>query len=1144
MPSLHGAGIRVCLASQTLNESLTDKIHLKKGYTAAHQSEEAEKSLRESVHTLLHEERVQFPEQEGAFGLNWLGGTPFLQVVVAGPLSDRSEKLAGLRDRLSLVNGHVAPGDDRRSSLGRSTRSGRMLSSGSAESEESTPFEEAHSSGMKTEVPRYDSSKVKSALIQLVTWSNPVFQNLDLEPQALILHVMLTDKTFFYDPYDNSPQHLKIDVLFNGQLSNCVLMHTDYIRSGAKSLHQIFAGTRVDYMAERPWVMHESGQTTGIGSAAAKSTSAQDRWTEICKALMTEANERGVDGDGERPPTAAYLRELASMRIPDSVKDMQKPGGRTFGVIDVIVTVGVGKKIVNGVTYLKAPTRLPDGQYDYQVKEGSEFDMIQSSFYAAGLAADASTNQRELPEKEEDVEGGTDPQLFESKVPALAALSSAQPPILSLPPTFQNPFAKGRISSVAMLDSSAPSTNQPLSNSYDSFFGAHSYRERGIMSESSYSRYIDPNIQNDNHVEENQQSRNQGQPTGAFAWAFQETVQPFQAIRSAHTPTVPLARSYTPSGFVDRRSREAHNSRMPFAPQSGYNVNQYDSFEHANPYQLPYTGMIKGLGLSTLDGPASSPLRDAIGGQLTLPRSMPTPEELIQITAPNSSVSSSPYTRPMIATPHHFRTSFAPINAPHNSAPFPAAPPSGLGIIGPSEILNTRCFFSGSPLLHSSTDALPPGQYGAGPYMQPLKRPSDGPPPPLGMFKVTEKPKMDLYTGSYLSDSRQLDCGVVVRRLIIYGRNRIRIVDHLWKTPRRLPSKTVFTLYKDTNVKGSKGYPGTAKYVESSHGSRRQTLVVPMLETPPSTSPSVPIDLDQGTGTVEIKRDSIHDGLISISSTKSTGSTSHMASKMLADIPTVERMSVLAEVPSHISSTAPRQQTVSSRNLGEQGPKANTFVIDNPEELLRKGSKVQSRSGFTSPTKVNTPAIDAEGQSTEVSGIREADEPIGYKELNSRSSSPLSELPYSPQLSPTAQATTTDIDQQAKIEKSSLPAPAISAAAVKPTLPLPLSSSARLSTTIAEAVNHNQQRGRVPTSSPLKRKRETSAITQRRIYIKPLRSPDRLNATDNPPLNKDCVIHYAVSEKEGGALRQVKSERQGVFSEGSVVVGMRFFVPG
>ena len=71
----------------------------------------------------------------------------------------------------------------------------------------------------------------------------------DNRPQALAVHVKLSDKAFLSG--FTGKTHLKIEVLFNGQLSACSLIHTNDIRSGAKSLHQIFAGYRVDFLAER-----------------------------------------------------------------------------------------------------------------------------------------------------------------------------------------------------------------------------------------------------------------------------------------------------------------------------------------------------------------------------------------------------------------------------------------------------------------------------------------------------------------------------------------------------------------------------------------------------------------------------------------------------------------------------------------------------------------------------------------------------------------------------------------------------------------------------------------------------------------------------------------------------------------------------
>jgi hypothetical protein len=48
----------------------------------------------------------------------------------------------------------------------------------------------------------------------------------------------------------------------------------------------------------------------------------------------------------------------------------------------------------------------------------------------------------------------------------------------------------------------------------------------------------------------------------------------------------------------------------------------------------------------------------------------------------------------------------------------------------------------------------------------------------------------------------------------------------------------------------------------------------------------------------------------------------------------------------------------------------------------------------------------------------------------------------------------------------------------------------------------------------------------------------------NSPLDKSSVIQHAVSGRDGSALRQIKSERMGVFQEETVIVGCRYFVSG
>lgn len=186
--------------------------------------------------------------------------------------------------------------------------------------------------------------------------------------KALVLHVNLSDRTYV-SGLQNQTTSLKIEVLFNGQLSHCWLMSMHDLRSGTRSHHQVFAGTRVDFLAERPWIIVPTGLApNGSFRKGSKSVSVLQRWQDICSTLQDEACERGTNTEGQVPPTAEFLKALATMHMPDRVQNMQKPGGRVFGTIDVVITAGEGKKLTSGVGYLKEPRRMLDDNFPIKLQ--------------------------------------------------------------------------------------------------------------------------------------------------------------------------------------------------------------------------------------------------------------------------------------------------------------------------------------------------------------------------------------------------------------------------------------------------------------------------------------------------------------------------------------------------------------------------------------------------------------------------------------------------------------------------------------------------------------------------------------------------------------------------------------------------------
>jgi hypothetical protein len=177
--------------------------------------------------------------------------------------------------------------------------------------------------------------------------------------EALALHVKLSENSF---DASKGKSHLKTEVLFNGQLSACSTIHA--ARNGDPSLHQIFAGYRVDYLAERPWVLLPPTTTADRGTRTSRvAMLSSARWDELCAAILTEAEDRGTNQHGDQPPSARFLRALASTRPPPCIVNLQKPGGKTFGVVDVIITAGDGWKPYDVRSYLTRPTKLSDPSY-------------------------------------------------------------------------------------------------------------------------------------------------------------------------------------------------------------------------------------------------------------------------------------------------------------------------------------------------------------------------------------------------------------------------------------------------------------------------------------------------------------------------------------------------------------------------------------------------------------------------------------------------------------------------------------------------------------------------------------------------------------------------------------------------------------
>jgi hypothetical protein len=351
MPAYNATGVRVRLGYTRLSETVTQQIKLRKNEAAVN-SEVTEKKVGESQ--LLSEKNVPFPGDADGLRVNFLKNVPFLQVKAG--------------DELFKVVASDA--DWRGDPKGKS----REIPFGTL------PSNSSHGAGPYfRDTPNVTDTGFSSSIHRESSSSQTPDQ--DTSPKALVLHVTLSEKSFLPSFEDGKRQHLLIDVFFNGMLASSVLMHLRDIGIGVKSFDQIFAGTRAHNVAERPWVILPPAQYDDRNSPGRNYTvSSGNRWQEICTALLKEANERGFDKNDTRSPTGDYLESLASMEMPEQVNEMQLPGGRTFGIIDVVITAGNGKKTDQG--YMWQPSRLRDGRYHKrQPEEILEIQQRDSNTY-------------------------------------------------------------------------------------------------------------------------------------------------------------------------------------------------------------------------------------------------------------------------------------------------------------------------------------------------------------------------------------------------------------------------------------------------------------------------------------------------------------------------------------------------------------------------------------------------------------------------------------------------------------------------------------------------------------------------------------------------------------------------------------------
>ncbi|RMY25886.1 hypothetical protein D0867_00422 [Hortaea werneckii] len=196
-------------------------------------------------------------------------------------------------------------------------------------------------------------------------------------PQALCLTIETSNESFLpttdrsgrssSDKKARSDKALKVEVFVNGQLAGVSFVNRRGSAVEYSNNKVRFQGTRIHRQSEKPWIYtgnakmqvgEDGNDDTNDSLFVEQASKGNERWTKINAALEEEASARGRNDAGEMPPSAEFLQALSELKVPQSVA-----GNEGIGIIDVIVTVGTGKKYGPEHGYLSEPSRMDDNTY-------------------------------------------------------------------------------------------------------------------------------------------------------------------------------------------------------------------------------------------------------------------------------------------------------------------------------------------------------------------------------------------------------------------------------------------------------------------------------------------------------------------------------------------------------------------------------------------------------------------------------------------------------------------------------------------------------------------------------------------------------------------------------------------------------------
>ncbi|PNS21605.1 Tuberous sclerosis 1 [Sphaceloma murrayae] len=161
----------------------------------------------------------------------------------------------------------------------------------------------------------------------------------------------------------NRDSAVKIEVFYNGDFAGSRFVPGGRKAEGtSQDAVQRFSGRRIERTSERPWTVMST--TTSEGSDSCITDDAQQqRWSAVAMALRIEAAHRGVNRWGEPSPVSQFLLDIADVPYPTFKHKTPESSTVPLGVIDVVVSLGSGKKHDTTAGYCDRPTRMEDKDY-------------------------------------------------------------------------------------------------------------------------------------------------------------------------------------------------------------------------------------------------------------------------------------------------------------------------------------------------------------------------------------------------------------------------------------------------------------------------------------------------------------------------------------------------------------------------------------------------------------------------------------------------------------------------------------------------------------------------------------------------------------------------------------------------------------